>query len=153
MSEEEKPKLGWGGARPGSGRKPGQVDPRPKEIRELLLQAASESNYGTDDGKESPSALRFFTTMANRNLDLFAQLLLKTIPRQVNSSVESTIGIEIHRSLSDVRRDMEAQGFSPKMIDSIQNILPGPTPINGKEPIDAEISDDDDILVRNRDHD
>jgi hypothetical protein len=133
MSEEEKPKLGWGGARPNSGRKPGQTDPRPKEIREMLLQAAADSDYGRDPEHpdEPGSALRFFTSLANRNLDNFVQLLLKTIPRQVNSSVESTIGIEIHRSLSDVRRDMEMQGFSQRQIDMIQNILPGP--INGND--------------------
>jgi hypothetical protein len=46
---------------------------------------------------------------------------------------------------------MEASGFSPKMIDSIQNILPGPTPINGKEQLldDEELHDE----VEEFDHD
>jgi hypothetical protein len=155
MTDEEKPKFGWGGRRENLGRKPGQVDPRPKEIRELLLQAASESNYGTDDGKEPPSALRFFVALANNNLDIFSQLLLKTIPKQVNAQTASTIGIEIYRSELDIRRDMEQAGFSTKQIDMIQNILPGPTPINGKEQLlDEEVSDDDvEMPDRNRDHD
>jgi hypothetical protein len=98
MSEEVKPKLGWGGPRPGSGRPRGRIDPRPKEIREMLLQACALSNYGRDPEypDEPGSALQFLVTLAKNNLDIFAQLLLKTIPKQINTQTESTIGIEIY---------------------------------------------------------
>ena len=148
MSEEEQPKkYGWGGPRPGSGRKKGVItDHRPREIREMLLEAAALSVHGKDpEHPEEPgSTLRYLTFLADERIDIFAQLLLKTIPKQVNTQTESTIGIELHRSLSDVRRDMEKQGFSQRQIDMIQNILPGPTPINGEEQLlDEELHDDD----------
>ena len=62
MGDEEKPKLGWGGPRPGSGRPRGRIDPRPKEIREMLLQACALSDYGRDPAypDEPGSALQFF---------------------------------------------------------------------------------------------
>jgi hypothetical protein len=147
----------WGGRREGSGRPRGSTDRRPREIREMLLEACARSNYGKDPAhpNEPGSALQFFITLANNNLDIFAQLLLKTIPKQVNTQTESTIGIEIYRSELEIRRDMEAQGFSPKQIEMIKNILPGPTPISGKEQLlDEELHDGEDILFdRKIDHD
>jgi hypothetical protein len=156
MGDEEKPKLGWGGPRPGSGRPRGRIDPRPKEIREMLLQACALSDYGRDPAypDEPGSALQSFVTLANNNLDIFAQLLLKTIPRQVNQQVESTIGLEVTlNTMQDVTREMERQGFSHREISAIKASLPMPIIEENGKPLDEEVHDDDILFDRNRDHD
>ena len=73
---------GWGGARPGSGRRKGRIDLRPREIREAMLGGAMDSDYGLDpDHPDEPGDLRlFFKNMANKNLDLFSQMPIKLIP-------------------------------------------------------------------------
>jgi hypothetical protein len=79
-------------------------------------------------------------------LDIFAQLLLKTIPRQVNQQVESTIGLEVTlNTVQDVTREMERQGFSQQQISAIKASLPMPIiEENGKQ---LDEPHDDDILL------
>lgn len=63
MSEEEKPKSGWGGKREGSGRPKGRVDPRPREIREAMLLGAATSDLGRDAEHPDGGLVVFFSNM------------------------------------------------------------------------------------------
>jgi hypothetical protein len=138
--------YGWGGARPGSGRPKGRIDSRPREIREAMLGGAMDSDYGLDpDHPDEPGDLRrFFKNMANKNLDLFSQMLIKLIPRQINTQVESTIGVDVvFHTLEEVRAEMERQGMTQQQIKQIQAMLP--------MPINDDARDDVEMLDRNRD--
>jgi hypothetical protein len=136
----------WGGPRPGAGRPKGSVDSRPREIREAMIQGAINSDYGKDpDHPEREGDLvRFFTNMANKNLDLFGAMLMKLIPRQISTQSEATIDIGVvYRSVDEVRHAMEDAGMSTKQIEAIQAMLPGTE--TEKPAIDDEAHDDEDI--------
>ena len=143
---------GWGGARPGSGRPKGRIDSRPREIREAMLGGAMDSDCGLDpDHPDEPGDLRrFFKNMANKNLDLFSQMLIKLIPRQINQQVESTLGVNVvFETVDQVAAELERSGMTHQQVKQIQAMLP--VPINNDAHDDVEMSDDD-ILVRARDH-
>jgi hypothetical protein len=127
MNEEQR--YGWGGARPGAGRPKGRIDSRPREIREAMLEGAMNSEYGKDPKHpDEPGDLaRFFTNMANKNIDLFCAMLTKLIPRQINTQVESTIGVDVvYRSVEEVKNAMQDAGMSHKEIAAIEAMLPVP---------------------------
>ena len=154
MSDEEQPKKwGHGGARPGSGRPKGRVDPRPKEIREAMLLGAATSKLGRDAEHPDGDLVVFFRSLCDQELPLFVGLLNRLIPRQVNQQVESTIGLEVTlNTVQDVKREMERQGFTPRQISAITASLPMPIIEENGKPLDEEAHDDD-ILFDRDDHD
>ena len=155
MSEEEKPKLGWGGRREGSGRRRGSVDARPREIREAMLLGAATSDLGRDEEHPEGDLVVFFRTLCNKELPLFVGLLNRLIPKQINTQTESTIGLEVTlNTVQDVKREMERQGFSQRQISAITASLPMPIIEENGKPLDAEMHDDDILFDdRNEDHD
>ena len=68
------------------GRKPGSSNMLTREIRECILQAATE--FGSD-GKGKEGAVGFFKYMTKQNLTAFAMLLARILPTQVNAEINS----------------------------------------------------------------
>ena len=80
----------WGGRREGAGRPKGSIDPRPRELREAMIEGAKNSKYGKDpNNPEAPGTLEnFFANAADENLADFLVLFGRLIPRQINTQVE-----------------------------------------------------------------
>lgn len=117
----------WGGRREGAGRPRGSIDARPRELREAMLNGAILSKYGKDrEHPDQPNSLEnFFKNVADDHLADFLALLSRLIPRQINSQVKSTIGINIeYRSIAEVKNAMLEAGMTVKQIEAIENALP-----------------------------
>jgi hypothetical protein len=147
MSEEEKPKLGWGGRREGSGRRRGSVDARPREIREAMLLGAATSDLGRDEEHPEGDLVVFFRTLCNKELPLFVGLLNRLIPKQINQQTESTIGLNVvFETVDQVAAELERSGMSHQQVKQIQAMLPVPIVD------DEEKHDDVEMFDRDRDH-
>jgi hypothetical protein len=136
----------WGGSRPGGGRPKGSIDSRPREIREAMIQGAINSDLGKNlkHPDEPPDLINFFTNIANKNYELFCTMLIRLIPRQINTQTDVTADIDVvYRSTEEVRRAMSDAGFGSKQIAAIEAMLPA-TEEEGN-PIDEEVRDDEEI--------
>jgi hypothetical protein len=154
MSEEEKPKLGWGGRREGSGRRRGSVDARPREIREAMLLGAATSDLGRDEEHPEGDLVVFFRTLCNKELPLFVGLLNRLIPKQINQQTESTIGLNVvFETVDQVAAELERSGMTHQQVKQIQAMLPMPVINENGKSLDEEEPHDGDILFDRNDHD
>jgi hypothetical protein len=79
--------------------------------------------------------------MANKNLDLFSQMLIKLIPRQINQQVESTIGLNVvFETVDQVAAELERSGMSHQQVKQIQAMLPVPIVDDEEKHDDVEMS-------------
>ena len=128
-----------------NGRPKGRIDSRPREIREAMIQGAINSDLGKNlkHPDEPNDLVSFFTNIANKNYELFCTMLIRLIPRQINTQTDVTADIGVvYRSTEEVRRAMSDAGFGSKEIAAIEAMLPATEKGN---PIDEEVRDDEEI--------
>ena len=114
-----------GGWRPGAGRPPNVPNNITRELREAIVYAARNCEYGRDpEHPNEPGSLeRFFITLADRNMSLFCMLLSKGIPKIIESQSTATLDVT-YRTTEQVKEAMVAAGMAPKMIEQLEAILP-----------------------------
>jgi hypothetical protein len=115
-----------GGARPGAGRKPNIPNNLTRELREAIVYAARNCEYGRDpEHPDQPGSLeRFFVTLADRNMSLFCMLLSKGIPKYIESQSTATLDITTYQTIDQVKQAMIEAGMAPKMIEQLESMLP-----------------------------
>ena len=131
-------------AMPGAGRPLGALNKFTRDLKQAMLEAATLSDYAKADDPDTPGTLtRYCTTVANCHPELFFQAVSKLLPKEVRTHLSQDTVVDFtFRTMNEVRRAMEAEGLTPKLISEIESLLPGP--INDDEEAHEEADDDRD---------
>jgi hypothetical protein len=131
-----------GGPRPGAGRKPNIPNNYTREIRDAIVYAARNCEFGRDPAHpDQPGSLeRFFVTLADRNMSLFCMLFSKGIPKIIESQSTATVDItyQSYETIDQVKEAMIQAGMAPNTISAIQSMLPVGIEDHTEEPHDDE---------------
>ena len=149
MPLDEKPRK-FGGAQPGAGRPLGSLNRITKDIKEALLNGAIFSDYARDSDCDDPNApgslTRYMIAVANKHPELFFSAVVKLLPKEVRTHLSNDTTVDVTlRTMNDVRRALEAEGFGSKQIRQLESLLPD----TGKS-LDDDAEDVEEIFERDR---
>lgn len=113
-------------------------------LKEGLVQAAINSEYGRDSKDPTKSSLNIYlTNFANHHQTEFFAALMKLIPKSQHVQSDTTIDISLSRTADDVRKDMLSSGMTQREIQQIEQILLPEKPVDLSHLMEPENGLDD----------
>jgi hypothetical protein len=140
--DDEKPKRKFGGKQDGAGRPLGSLNRITKDLKQAILDGCVTCDYAFDpnDPSAPPSISTYMRNVANKHPELFFSAIVRLIPRELHTSLRQDTSVDItYRTMSEVKRAMEAEGMSPQFIASVESLLP--VPINDDEEAHEDTED------------
>jgi hypothetical protein len=140
---DEEPRRKFGGAQPGAGRPLGALNRVTADLKRAILDGCVTCDYAFDsnDKDAPPSISTYMRNFANKHPEIFFQAIVRLIPKEVRTSIQNDTNINAtFRTISEVKRAMEAEGMSPQFIASVESLLPMPINENEEAP-DEEVLD------------
>ena len=114
-------------------------------LKEGLVQAAINSEYGRDTKDPTKNSLNIYlTNFANHHQTEFFAALMKLIPKQTHVQSDATIDISLSRTADDVRKDMLSSGMTRREIQQIEQILLPEKPVDLSHLMEPENDGPDD---------
>ena len=146
--DDEKPRRKFGGPQEGAGRPLGSLNRITADLKRAILDGCVSCDYAFDpnDASAPPSITTYMRNVANKHPELFFSAIVKLIPREVRTHLSNDTTVDVTlRTMNDVRRALEAEGFGSKEIRQLEALLPS----TGK-PLDDDAEDVEEIFERDR---
>ena len=124
--DDEKPRK-FGGAQPGAGRPLGSLNRITKDLKQAILDGCVSCDYAFDfnDPSAPPSISTYMRNVANKHPELFFSAIVRLIPRELHTSLRQDTTVDVTlRTMNDVRRALEAEGFGSNEIRQLESLLP-----------------------------
>ena len=126
---DEEPRRKFGGKQEGAGRPLGALNRITADIKRGLLDGLLTCDYALDpNDKDAPGSIStYMKNFANKHPEIFFSAVVKLIPREVHTHLSNETNINAtFRTISEVKRAMEAAGFGSNEIRQLESMLPMP---------------------------